>query len=237
MRTLSSYFLVASFSMLLACGGAEKAPTADAPDPAATPAKAPEAPATKAPAAAAPQGPSLALVSEGSSLGFIARKNDEADVPGSFTNLDGAMTVPGGDLSKARGNLSIGWIGGVDTKNPARDNSIISVFFGALDATAPEGQVSLNSLEVESPNLAVGASTTGNAFVDVGAGLAMYGLAAPVTVTRDAESKYTVVLGEGVTVSVDKLGMGERKATLMEVCQHKSVGDAIKIAGTFVFGQ
>ncbi len=232
---------------LAACSGGDSAsapadgtaqPATTAPNE-TTPEASRTAEATEKAAEAEPvdMGPTMTLQAEGSALSFIARKNDEADVPGKLTNLGGTLQVPGGDLSKATGTIEIGWVGGVDTENPARDNSIITVFFGALDEAAPKGQVSLNSLEVQTPSLDVGQSTSGNAFVDVGAGVSMTGLAVPVTVTRNAESQYTFALGEGVEVSIERLGMNDRKATLMQVCQHKSVSDAVKMAGIFVFGQ
>ena len=196
-----------------------------------------EAPSEAAESEPVNAGPAMSLQAEGSALSFIARKNDEADVPGKLTNLMGTLQVPDGDLSKAAGTIEIGWFGGVDTANPARDSNLTTIFFGALDDLAPKGQVSLNSLKVKTPTLDVGQSTVGNAFVDVGAGVSMTGIAVPVTVTRNAESQYTFALGEGVEVSIEKLGMNDRKATLMQVCQHKSVSDAVRMAGTFVFGQ
>lgn len=230
---------------LAACGGDDSpAPEAPATESAASEAPA-EATQEAAPAKAEEPaeeatpdlGPALALQSEGSSLGFVARKNDEADVAGTFTDLSGALHVPGGDLSKAAGTIEIGWVGAVETGDPARDNSLITVFFAAVNEAAPKGQVGLNSLEVETPVLEVGASTTGNAFVDVGAGVSMTGLAVPVKVTRVADAQYKVELPEGAEVSIDKLGMADRKATLMKVCNHKSVGDTVKISGGFVFGE
>jgi hypothetical protein len=246
MRHLAPLLLATSLSLLVACGG-DKA--ADAP--AAAPASAPEAQPAAAPSAteaepapeadSAPETPvtpttGAMSLQASSTLGFVARKNDEVDVAGSFTKLEGQLTVPGGDLSKATGTLTISWVSGIDSGDPARDASLTTVFFGAFDDTTPKGQVALNSLEVETPRLEVGQSTSGNAFVDVGAGMAMMGLAVPVSITRDAADTYTVTLPEGSEVSIDKLGMGERKATLMKVCNHKSLGDAVKIAGTFVFG-
>jgi len=235
---------------LAACSGgdAPEAPAASEPAAISAPSdgsqaettQAAEAPAADGEAAeeATPDlGPALALQAEGSSLGFVARKNDEADVAGTFKTLSGTMHVPGGDLSKAAGTIEIGWVGNIDTGDAARDNSLITVFFAAVDDAAPKGQVGLNNLEVETPMLEVGASTTGNAFVDVGAGVSMTGLAVPVKVTRSGESQYSIELPEGAEVSIEKLGMNERKATLMTVCNHKSVGDTVKISGAFVFGE
>ena len=218
-----------ALALLAGCPSAEptKAPAPPpAPEPVteAIPEPAPEVAATP-----------IAL-SAGSSLTFSARKNDEVDVAGTFTKLTGQMTVPGGDLSKARGTIEVSWFGGVDTKDPARDTNIVTAFFGALDDTAPKGQVGLNSLEVETPQLDVGASTTGNAFVDVGAGRSMVGLALQVKVERTAEATYTLTVTEPATVSIDALGMTDRKDALMTLCGHKSVGDAVTISGTAVFG-
>jgi len=239
MRTKRTLLLAASLSLLVACGDAAD-PTPEAAEQSTVePATvAPEAPpAAAAEATASPTASAMALAAESSSLSFTARKNEEADVVGTFTAMSGSMAVPDGDLSKASGSIEIAWVGGIDTGNAARDSSLTTVFFGALDATTPKGAISLNSLEVETPRLEVGASTSGNAFVDVGAGVAMAGLAIPVSVTRDAADKYSIRLPEGAEVSIEKLGMSERKATLMKVCNHKSVGDAVKIAGAFVFGQ
>lgn len=242
MRPTRTLLLAASLSLLVACGDTAE-PAADNAKAPATEASADATAAARATPEAAPESPitsttgAMALASEGSSLSFTARKNEEVDVVGKFTAISGSLTVPGGDLSKASGNIEIVWVGGIDSGDAARDASLTTVFFGAFDATTPKGAVSLNSLEVETPRLEVGASTSGNAFVDVGASMGMTGLAVPVTVTREGADKYSVTLPDGAVVSIDKLGMAARKATLMEVCNHKSVGDAIKIAGSFVFGQ
>ena len=240
MRPSRTLLLAASLSLLVACGdaaepaaGTEKAPASEAaaaPVAEATPEAAPESPIT-------PTTGAMALASGGSSLAFTARKNEEADVVGKLTALSGSLTVPGGDLSKASGNIEIAWVGGIDSGDAARDASLTTVFFGAFDATTPKGAVSLNSLDMENPRLEVGQSSAGWAFVDVGAGMSMTGVAVVVNITRDAANKYSVALPDGAEVSIDKLGMGERKAALMTVCNHKSVGDGIKIAGSFVFGQ
>lgn len=239
MRHLFALLLATSMSLLVACGGGD---AVDTPAPAeATPAAVeapPEPPpeATPAPATVAvPTGP-MALQAEGSELSFSARKNDESDVVGRFTQLSGTLTVPNGDLGQAQGSITVAWIGGVKTDEQLRDENIISAFFGALDDTAPKGSVSLNSLEVKKPSLEIGESTVGNAFVDVGAGMSMMGLAVPVKVERVALDQYKVTLTEQAEVSIDKLGMSVRKKALIELCQHKSVGDVIKIGGSFVFG-
>ncbi len=231
MRQANTLLLVTSLFFLVACGGktASEAPPAPAPKADITEAPAPQAPAVVA--------TPLALQAVGSELTFSARKNDEADVGGTFTRLSGTLLLPGDDLSQARGSLSVGWVGGVDTKDPARDLNLVTAFFGALDDSAPKGSVSLNSLEVKKPKLAVGESTTGNAFVDVGAGRSMTGLALPVRIERIAAAQYRFTVTEPGAVSIDKLGMNDRKAALITLCQHQSVGDAVTVGGTFVFGQ
>ena len=226
---MKQLLLLVALGLLSAC---------PSPEPAKAPPPPPVAEETPAPTPAPDAGPMITLgLQGGSTLGFVARKNDEADVAGTFTALSGSVSLPGHDLSKATGTVSIAWFGGVDTSDPARDQNIIGTFFGALDATAPAGQVGLNSLEVETSVLDVGASTTGNAFVDVGAGRSMMGLAAPVRVERTAESSYTVTLTEPVEVSIDSLGMSDRKAALMTLCGHTALGNTVKITGSFVFGQ
>ena len=236
MRLLTSFVTTAALSFLLACGGSDPAPApAPAPDPvdpvvgAATETTTPEA------TPAAPATPPIALNAEGSSISFVARKNDEADVAGTFTKLSGSATIPNGDLMQARGSIEFTLFGGVDTKDPARDLNIANAFFEAFDASGPKGTVSLNNMEVEPSTLEVGGTATGNAFVDVGAGLSMTGLALPVSVTR-TESGYTVTVTEPTPVSIEKLGMNDRKAKMMELCQHKSVDDAVKVSATLVFG-
>jgi len=179
----------------------------------------------------------MALQAGASELTFTARKNDEADVVGTFTKLSGSLSVPGGDLGKARGLITIALFAGVDTTDPARDLNIVSTFFGAFDADGPKAQASLNSFELKKPRIEVGETTVGNAFVDVGAGMSMMGLAVPVSVERIAENQYKVTLTEPAELSIDKLGMGERKSALMTLCEHKSVGDAIKVSGAFLFGE
>ncbi len=231
MRQLSALLLAMSLSLFTACG------TDTAPEPAAST----QAPATEAtpepPPEPVAEAVPLALQAASSELTFSARKNDEVDVVGTFTRLSGSLSVPGGDLGKARGSIEIGFFGGVDTTDPNRDANVVSTFFGALDDSGPKGQASLNNFEVKMPNLGVGESTAGNAFVDVGAGASMMGLAVPVRIERLAENQYKVTLTEPAELSIDKLGMGERKSALMTLCEHKSVGDGIKVSGAFLFGE
>ena len=135
----NALLLLVALGLLSAC---------PSPEPAKAPPPPPVAEETPAPTPAPDAGPMITLgLQGGSTLGFVARKNDEADVAGTFTALSGSVSLPGHDLSKATGTVSIAWFGGVDTSDPARDQNIIGTFFGALDATAPAGQVGLNSLE------------------------------------------------------------------------------------------
>ncbi len=233
MRQLSALLLATSLSLFTACGTDKPADPPQVATPTATEAPPPE----DTPAPPVVQAVPLALQAAASQLTFSARKNDEADVVGTFTRLSGSLSVPGGDLSKARGSIDIGWFGGVDTTDPARDLNLVSTFFSALDDSGPKGQASLNSFEVKMPMLGVGETTVGNAFVDVGAGASMMGLAVPVSIERIAEAQYKVTLTEQAELSIEKLGMNDRKAALIELCTHQSIGDAIKVGGSFVFGK
>ena len=224
-RSLS---VLALASLLAACGGSD--------EPAAT-TEAPAVEATPEPTAEPPKGTDYALASGASELQWIGTKNETAEVPGTFTKLSGSLTLADGDLSTAKVTVTIGFNQGIESGDAARDANIWNVFFEALDSAGPKGTVSLNSLEAENPKLAVGETTSGNAFLDVGAGLAMTGVAVPVTIAHPTEGSWTFTTKEPVVLSIDKLGMTERREKLRQVCAHDSLSNAVKINGTFAFGE
>lgn len=224
-RSLS---VLALASLLAACGGSdEPAATAEAPAVEAPPEPTPEP----------PKGTDYAIVNEASDLSWIGTKNETAEVPGKFTKYTGSLTLQDGDLSTAKATVTISFNQGIDSGDAARDANLWNVFFEAFDDGGPKGTVSLNSLEAENPRLAVGETTTGNAFLDVGAGLAMTGVAVPVTIAHPTEGRWTFTTTEPVVLSIETLGMTERREKLRQVCAHDSLSDAVKISGTFAFGE
>jgi len=203
--------VAAPFLFLLACTTEPAAPTPP-------PAPPPTPPAAK----------TAKIGLTGGSIGIIARKNGDTDVPARFQTVSGELELDPADLSSVHGTIQIdlaSWASDEDV----RDQRMRDTFFDT--ANNPSVSFDLSSVDGTSgPLAAVGATATGNAHGTLRWRALSQELTVPVTVLRNGQDAWKVTTAAPFDLSIAGLGMQAPLDALITLCQHKSIDDTVKVS-------
>jgi len=178
----------------------------------------------------APGAAALILAPAQSSITATAIKNETKAVPVRFPGLSGWA-----DPLSGTARLTIP-LATLSTGDPARDSNVRTLFFEVGKATGyDQAQFSLNGVEGDLAKLGDEQSLTATAKGSLalhGASLDLQGL---LVFSRQG-SAWTVVLGDGWTVPIDKTSLVDALANLNKNCpQPHRVGNLVSLSGHLVF--
>lgn len=210
---------------LTACGGSDQAPA---------PA---EAPLTQQ-GAAQPQDAGNADITElpvaDGSLNLVTVKDAGVEVPGEFRTISGTVAMPLGAPQGTTADLTIdlaSWDSGLEL----RDDRVRATFFG-VDAH-PTATFRLDGIETGGALGVVGDRLEGTARGTLTWRGKELPVEAPVAITRRAEKTVEVMSTSPFTVSISALDMGAPLQALIELCQHQSISDEVRVSIDLLLGE
>jgi hypothetical protein len=182
----------------------------------------PQAEATEAAPKAAQPHASTNLVFEGD-LSFISVKNGDTPVLGTLAGFSGsAVAGPEEDgIIPLKGTLQIP-LNTLSTELELRDQNILNAFFG-VEAN-PVAFFELKRMSHPAPG-------TAGMWIDGSLKIGPFSMdvRGHFRATTATDGSQNLESGEAMILSISELGMGERLASLIALCQHKSVDDSVEV--------
>ncbi|NOY24871.1 MAG: YceI family protein [Oligoflexia bacterium] len=200
-------------------------------EPAPAPAPQPVTPSV----ATTPARPQIAPINiTAGQVDMITMKNDTTEVPGRFETVSGSIKINPHHPSATTGTLTIdlaSWHSDDDT----RDGRIKTLFFNT--ASNPTTTFELTGFRrINRPLNTVGDSITGEAVGTLHWRALNQDIVAPVEITRTGEDAYTVAVSD-FDISIAALNMSAPLQALITECQHKNIGDTVKVSLTLAIGE
>lgn len=168
---------------------------------------------------------------EGDEITWTAIKNKTKTVLGYFRTFDGYISFKEGKFSKAELLISVN---SLDSAIPGRDNRIKSIFFQSMMPQMASGILVLDKVEMGPPFISAiqnGASHK----IKLGGYFTLGAKTLPVSVMLEVmwdsnEEVLSVQTVEPLEIFVSDLNLQNRMPELMRECNHKSMGNLVKIA-------
>lgn len=168
---------------------------------------------------------------EGDEITYTAIKNKTASVLGYFRTYDGYISFKEGKFNKAELLINVN---STDSGIPGRDNRIISLFFQSMKPELGTAVLILDKITDGNPYIA--AVQNGAVHQIKTSGLFTFGavtlsINAMLQVQWDPEKEIlSVQTAEPVEILISDLKLDGNVPALMEECNHKSLGNLIKIS-------
>jgi len=167
---------------------------------------------------------------EGDEITWTAIKNKTASVLGYFRTYDGYISFKNGKFSKAELLISVN---SLDSAIPGRDNRIKSIFFESMKPHLGTAVLVLDKIKRGTPyfsSIQNGAAHR----IRVGGYFTYGSITLPVSVVLElvwdnANEILSVETVEPLELLISDLKLGENVSPLMLECNHKSMGNLVKI--------
>ena len=159
---------------------------------------------------------------------FTAVKNEKAEVLGYFRNFFGALTLAGGE--PVRMDLVID-VNSLDTAVPGRNNRILDIFFQSAKPELGTARIVFDVFELGGLSFAAlqdGSEHAISASGKIVLNQSEQPIRAALTVQKTG-AVWSVTTAQPLDLSIADFNFGQRVYDLMKACNHKALGNTVKI--------
>lgn len=162
-------------------------------------------------------------------VGFVAMKNEKAPVAGSFKNFFGVVQLD------EKGNFSrmslVIDINSLDTGIPGRNNRILNIFFRSMKADLGTALIEFDRMDLPGMSLPK-IKEAEDVLATVFGHLSLNGQTREISAKINLRKQGTVwkiETQEPLVILISDLGLEKQAYALMKACNHKSLGNAVKV--------